>query len=140
MRAHPSGPARMLWVLVLVVLAAGTGGSVAAARLVAAEERDRADRLLEQRGAESRMAIGQELRRYRDLGAGTAGLLAAAPDLSRADYDRYAGGLDLAGRYPGAYALSFVVPVDDAALGALRAPTTAPSPCAAPSARAPRSP
>jgi len=120
------GPAPLLWALVLVVLVTGTGLSVVAMRLVVAQERDRESGLLEERTAEARLAVGQELRRYRDLVTAVADEVDLDPTGSRATFDRYVDGRDLTERYAGIAGLNFVVPVDRASLAAARERVGAP--------------
>jgi len=124
----PRPPAARAWggratpaALALLTLVAGLAATVLLAVVVTAQQRAREGEELDRRGEALRSALDAELRRYRDLGTGTAGLVAAAPDLSGADWERYVDGMDLAGRFPGASGVSYLVPVDAAGLDALRA-------------------
>ncbi len=134
---RPPLPAALAWArrtapaaLALLTLAAGLATTVLLAVVVAGQERAREGQELDRRVEALRSTLDAELRRYRDLGAGTAGMMAAAPELARADWERYVDGMDLAGRYPGAGGVSYLVPVDAAGLDALRARLDAGDPAA----------
>jgi signal transduction histidine kinase len=107
--------------LALLTFAVGLAATVLLAVVVVGQQRAREGQELDRRVEAMRSTLDAELRRYRDLGAATAGMVAAAPDLTRADWERYVDGMEIAERFPGASGVSYLVPVDAAGVDALRA-------------------